>query len=250
MSQPRVLSIQVGLPRTFGVDGATDPTDRPWTSGTVKGPVEGPVWVGRMNLDGDGQADLTNHGGPDKAVLLYAAAHYPAWRDELALPALPYGGFGENCTVAGQTEEDVCIGDTYAIGDALLQISQPRQPCWKQARRWGIKDLTARIQRTGRTGWYARVLREGAIAAGQPMLLLDRPHPEWVVARATRIMGDRRARRGVALALSACPLLSAQWRAMLALPPADGEDTAPAVDQVGRPMGRELPGDGADVSPG
>jgi len=215
MNDPQLLSIQVGRPRHFGVEGAVDPMDRPWFSSFYKEPVEGPVWLGQTNLAGDGQADLENHGGADKAVLAYAGAHYPAWRMELNRPDLPYGAFAENFTIAGLTEESVCIGDIYTIGDARVQVSQPRQPCWKIARRWRIKDLTARVRETGRTGWYVRVLAEGYVEAGQPVILLERPFPRWTIAQATEIMHRRHDDPDAAAELAASPLLSPVWRETL-----------------------------------
>jgi len=134
MDTAKIVSLRVGMPRTFGREGAVDPMERPWRSGIFKEEVDEPVWLGRTNLVGDGQADLKHHGGPEKAVHVYAAAHYPAWQRELQRADLTYGAFGENFTVEGQTEETVCIGDTYRVGDAVVQVSQPRQPCWKPAR--------------------------------------------------------------------------------------------------------------------
>jgi len=211
----RLLSIQVGLPRDHGVEGAEEPMDRLWTSGFFKEPVSGAIRVGRTNLEGDGQADLVNHGGWDKAVLAYSADHYPGWRAELERHDLPFGAFGENLTVSGQSEADVCIGDTFAIGQARLQVTQPRQPCWKLARRWRVKDLPARVIATGRSGWYLRVLEEAEIEAGLPIELLERPYPEWTALHAAEIMYDRRHRVQEAHALAACPLLSAAWREVL-----------------------------------
>jgi MOSC domain-containing protein YiiM len=186
--------------------------ERPWTSGIVKTPVEGSVWLGRTNLAGDGQADLVNHGGIDKAVLAYAASHYPVWRNELALLELPFGAFGENLTIEGQNEWTVCIGDTFAVGEALVQVSQPRQPCWKLARRWKLKDMTARVQRSGRGGWYLRVLGEGTIQAGLSVVLRERPYPRWTVALANDLMFRRLQDRDALAALATCPLLSSSWR--------------------------------------
>jgi MOSC domain-containing protein YiiM len=177
--------------------------------------VAGPIWLARTNLAGDGQADLENHGGVEQAVLAYAGDHYPAWRTELALPDMPYGAFGENFTIAGQDETTVCIGDTYAIGEAIVQVSQPRGPCWKLARRWRIKDLTARVQRSGRAGWYLRVLREGHVAAGQPVRLLERPFPQWTIARVNALLNGRDDDRRAIAELAACPLLGPNWRAAL-----------------------------------
>jgi MOSC domain-containing protein YiiM len=216
MSDPIVLSIQVGLPVAMGKEEAYNPFHRRWVSGIVKQPVAGRVWLGFTHLKGDGQADLQNHGGREKAVLAYAAGHYPAWREELDRPDLPYGAFGENLTVAGLDEARVCIGDIYALGEATVQVSQPRQPCWKLARRWGLKDLPARVQQTGRGGWYLRVLGEGHVEAGQPFGLRERPYPSWTVALLNDLRYRRRDDPAEMAGLAACPLLSPNWRDAMA----------------------------------
>ncbi|MCZ7571417.1 MAG: MOSC domain-containing protein [Ardenticatenaceae bacterium] len=212
MTTPLLLSIQVGRPRQLGAGDSTDAEERSWSSGIFKEPVAGAVWLGRINLAGDDQADRKHHGGPDKAVLAYAAEHYSSWRQELSQLELPYGAFGENFTIDGLTETEVCLGDVYAIGAAQVQVSQPRQPCWKLARRWGIKDLTAQVEETGRTGWYLRVLVEGYVQSGAPVELLERPHPEWTIARAAHVMRHLRDDREAAAELAACALLSSTWR--------------------------------------
>ena len=217
MPTPSLLSIQVGMPRTLGHETAPDPMDRPWTTGFFKRPVSGPVHVGRTNVAGDGQADLHNHGGPEKAILAYAAAHYDPWRRELNIPGMPHGGFGENLTVSDLAEQEVCVGDTYRIGDqVLVQVSQPRQPCWKLGRRWRLKDLPNRVIQTGRSGWYFRVLTEGVVERGMSLVLLDRPHPRWTVARANEVLYRGKDDREATLALAQCPLLSNDWRNYLA----------------------------------
>jgi MOSC domain-containing protein YiiM len=203
----KLCSIQVALPREHGRPGAEKAMDRAWTTAFFKEPVDGPVFIGRTNLDGDRQADPEHHGGPDKAVLAYAASHYPLWREELGRE-LPHGGFGENLTVEGMDESTVCIGDVYAVGQARLQVSQPRVPCWKIARRWGIRDLSARVQRTRRTGWYLRVLVEGHVAPGDEIVLLDRPHPEWTVLRASDVLYTRPHDAARVRALAAVPALA------------------------------------------
>lgn len=212
MPQPVLLSIQVGRPAEHGNDGATDPMDRPWTSGFFKTPVAGPVFLGRTNLDGDGQADLVNHGGPDKAVCAYSADHYSAWMAEWGLPELPSGAFGENFTLGDLTEADVCIGDVWRVGEAVVQVSQPRQPCWKLARRWRVKDLPGQVVATGRTGWYFRVRKEGLVAPGVFLHLVERPFPSWTVARANRVMHHDKGDRIAAADLAAVPPLAASWR--------------------------------------
>ena len=217
MTTPHVISIQVGLPQSLGVKGALKPMDRPWTTGFCKKPVKGKIWVGSTNLRGDGQADLKHHGGAEKAVLAYVGEHYPSWRKKLQLPNFPYGAFGENLTLAGQTESSVCIGDIYDLGDARIQVSQPRQPCWKLSRRWQIRDLALQVQQTGQTGWYFRVLKEGNIEANLPLILRDRFYPQWTIKRANQIMHHELNNRESAAQLAACPLLATNWQKTLSL---------------------------------
>jgi MOSC domain-containing protein YiiM len=215
MTAPSLASIQIGQPTTHGRENATDPHDRLWTSAFFKSGLSGPVFVSRTNIAGDAQADRQNHGGVDKAVLAYAASHYDLWRQELTNVPWCHGGFGENLTLAGLTEESVCIGDVWSLGDALFQVSQPRQPCWKLARRWRITELTAMVIANGRTGWYLRVLQEGMIDAGQELTLIERPHAEWSVARANEVMHHRKADFALASKLAELPELSDAWKASL-----------------------------------
>lgn len=210
----KLLTLQAGLPRAHGSAEATDPMDKPWVSGFFKENVKGPVQVTRTHIIGDGQADLVNHGGPDKAINVYPVEHLQHWRTELKIE-LPHGAFGENFTVEGCLENDVCIGDVFRVGEVIVQASQPRQPCWKLARRWRIKDLAARVERTGLTGWYFRVLQEGMIEAPADFTLIERPHPEWPVALANEIMHHRKDDLEAARELSKCPALSASWIASL-----------------------------------
>jgi MOSC domain-containing protein YiiM len=212
----RLVSIQVGLPAVHGQPGADDPLDQPWRTGFFKAPIAGPVWLGRTNLVGDGQANRRVHGGPDKAVLGYAASHYPTWRTELDLPDLPYGAFAENFTITVLDESCVCLGDVYAIGGARVEVSQPRQPCANISHRWKLPGLTQRVEATGRHGWYMRVLDEGEVVAGEPVELLERPSPDWTIARATQAMRQRTINRAEAAALVGVPSLSDAWRKTLA----------------------------------
>jgi len=214
--EAELVSVQVGVPRTVGLVDVTDPMDQVWTTGFFKEPVAGSVRLGRVNLAGDGQADLQNHGGPEKAVNVYPGEHYPYWERDLGLQALPCGSFGENFTTEGLLEADVCIGDVFKIGDALVQLSQPRQPCWKLVRRWRVKDLALRVQQTGRTGWYFRVLREGHVQAGAKLRLIERLHPEWTVAAANDVMHQCSHDLEAARALATCPALSVRWKESLA----------------------------------
>ncbi len=211
----RIVSLRVGQPRRYGTEGAASPFDRPWVSAIAKEAVDGPLWLGREGLDGDAVADRNVHGGPEKAVLAGAVEHLPFWRELLGLEELGPGAFGENLVLEGVLEADVCIGDTFAVGEALVQVSQPRQPCWKQARRWRRPELALQMQHTGRTGWYLRVLREGHVKVGDCLSLVERPLPPWTVARANAVMHGRPVDREAAAALAELPQLASRWRESL-----------------------------------
>ena len=210
----RLLSIQVGPPRTLGNADSSAPEDRLWTTGFYKTPILGGMTLSCTGLAGDGQADLRNHGGPDKAVCVYPEDHWTFWEAELGRPPVA-GAFGENFTTRGMVESDVCIGDVFRCGEAVLQVSQPRQPCWKLARRWGIKDLALQVERTGRTGWYFRVLQEGLLEGGEVLSLIERTEAQWTVAAANEVMHHRKNDWAAAKRLAECPALSVSWRTTL-----------------------------------
>lgn len=209
-----IIGLQVGLPRKHGRADAAEPMDREWTTGFFKQPVDGELAVHALGIVGDGQADLLHHGGPDKAINSYPVEHHAPWLEELGI-ALGPGGFGENLSTRGLCEDEVCIGDIFQAGDLQLQITQPRQPCWKLSRRWRIKDLAARMERNGRTGWYFRVLNEGTIAAGNLLELVERIAPEWTIARANEVMHRCKKDASLTKELAACPGLSRSWQESL-----------------------------------
>lgn len=185
MTQPRAaqfVSVNVGLPRWVEWKG------RSVLTGIFKEPVRGPVVARQLDLDGDRQADLTVHGGPDKAVYAYPAEHYDPWRYELAPMALPWGMFGENFTTQGLIEESVLIGERLQIGLAIFVVTQPRQPCYKLALRFGRDDMLRRFVQTRRTGWYLSVEREGAVAAGDPIVRLGAPATSLSVAAVAELL--------------------------------------------------------------
>jgi MOSC domain-containing protein YiiM len=213
MSAPTatVLSIQVGLPTEHGADAISQKT---WQSGIFKYPVEGRVWLDTLNLAGDGQDDLKNHGGPFRAILTYGAVHYPVWREQLTQPALAFGAFGENLTVSDLTEDDVCLGDVYAVGEACVQVSQPRFPCWKLARRNQIGDLAARVEARGWGGWYQRVLQTGYIQPGDSYARLERPYPTYTIALLNDLVSERQTDQALCGAIAQVEALTPTWRAM------------------------------------
>jgi MOSC domain-containing protein YiiM len=211
-----LLSVQIGRPRTVGTPHAPDPMDRAFTSAIWKEPVEGRVWAGSLGLRGDSVADTRSHGGPDQALLMYAASHYPLWRAEWGRDGVGPGSFGENLTVEGVTEDEACIGDVLEIGEARFQVSHPRQPCSTLARRHQVRDMIDLVHENGRSGWYLRVLEEGYVEAGQAVRLTGRPHPDWSVRRAARAMLNRHKDRDEAHALAPVEALSREWRDRLA----------------------------------
>jgi MOSC domain-containing protein YiiM len=204
MTTPKLISIQIGKTQTYTDDQGT------WETAFFKVPVSGPVFVEATGLEGDSQTNKKHHGGPEKAVLVYSADHYPQWKEELGRK-LPYGGFAENLTVCGLNETTVCIGDTYRIGEVQLQVTQARVPCSKIPRRWGMPDLLERVLETGRFGWYCRVLQEGQVEAGLPVALIERPYPDWSAARAFEAYTQRRVLQSAAQELASLELLSEDW---------------------------------------
>jgi MOSC domain-containing protein YiiM len=180
----QLLAVFAGKPRVIG-----DVRGKPVRSAINKLPVTGSVTVRSLNIDGDEQADLTVHGGADKAVYCYPSEHYPTWQDELGRP-LEYGAFGENLTVSGFLEPSLHVGDVLSIGTAVLQISQPRFPCYKLGIKLDDPNILRPFQKSGRSGFYCRVLEEGTIEAGQPIALvrraLDQPTIAALVARVNK----------------------------------------------------------------
>jgi MOSC domain-containing protein YiiM len=160
--------------------------------GFSKNPVEGPMRVGRLNLYGDQQADLSVHGGPDKAVYAYPAEHYEYWRAELPDIELPRGIFGENLTIEGLLEDKVNIGDRFQIGSAVLMVTQPRMPCYKFGIKFGREDINKRFLRSRRTGFYFSVLKEGEVRAGDAVKLISRDENNVTVADITRLYVSER----------------------------------------------------------
>lgn len=183
-------------------------------SGIDKKPVLGRQKITRTGLAGDKQGDTRHHGGPEKAVHHYPADHYGAWRREGIEAAAP--AFGENITTRGLSEADICIGDVFRFGSALLQVSQGRQPCWRLNARFDRPDMAVRVQKSGRTGWYYRVLEEGWAEAGDALVLHGRPQPDWPLARTIELLYTRTMDMEALDRLSKLPELAQSWRDLAA----------------------------------
>lgn len=172
-------------------------------------------FLNETGFENDQQADLSVHGGLEKAVHHYSAEHYPAWQSELDPAAADFGPgrFGENIATHGMTEADLCIGDVLTLGSAVVEISQGRQPCWKLNAHTGIETMAALFQQTARTGWYYRVLKPGTAGIGDEIRRLECPNPGWTVERVTRARLNPRLDPEIAATLAALPRLAPGWAA-------------------------------------
>lgn len=206
----QLVSVNVALPHVIG----TQRNGRQIISGIAKQPVTAPeLLLSHLNLEGDRQADLSVHGGPDKAVYAYPAEHLPRWNEELETNFGP-GTFGENLTTAGMLEDEVRIGDIWAWGDARLQVVQPRSPCYKLATITGRPDIGKRMVRNGRTGWYLRVLEPGRVPVAGTIQIIER-HPGGVtVLAAHRASLPSATTEEIARVATVGPL-AASWKAFL-----------------------------------
>jgi len=184
-----------------------------------KQPVSRAQYLEEHRFRQDQQGDTVHHGGPEKAVHHYAAEHYPKWAEDLAgLPVqnLQEGGFGENLSTLGLTEEGVAIGDIFELGDAVIQVSQPRQPCWKLNHRFNVPDMALRVQTSRRTGWYYRVLQTGWVQPDDPLRRIGRSQPDWTVARVLRALYHERLEGDELAALADMAELSPRLRELAA----------------------------------
>ncbi|GAB6489080.1 cytoplasmic protein [Bacillus sp. UMTAT18] len=201
----QLLSLNIGLPKEVTYGGKVIHT------GINKKQVKEPVYLSFVKFNGDGQADLVHHGGVDKAVCVYTGDHYPYWEKELNQD-LVYGAFGENITVSDMREEDVCIGDTFKLGQAIVQVTQPRQPCFKLAKKYNIPKLPLYFQETGYTGFYFRVLKEGWVSSVDTLKRLQ-SNPKGVsVAFANRIMHKEKQNIEGIKRILEVNALSSSWR--------------------------------------
>ena len=202
----QVISVNVGQPREVIWKSRTVMT------GIFKEPVSGRIAVRRLNLEGDRQADLTVHGGPDKAIYAYPAEYYQYWKEQFPRMELPWGMFGENLTIRGLSEETVSIGDRFQVGSAQLVVKQPRVPCYKLGLKFGRDDILKRFLQSGLTGFYFAVLKEGEVAAGDLISLLQRDEGQVKVADITRLYHQDRHNLDLLRRVLAVESLPEVWR--------------------------------------
>jgi len=182
----KIVSLNTGLPRDVLWHGSTVST------GIFKDPVGRRLALRKLNLDGDGQADLTVHGGEYKAVYCYPLEHYGFWKTELPGRELPMGIFGENFTLLGSSEDSVHLGDRFSVGSAEVVVTQPRLPCYKLGIRFGSDDMVKRFFVSGRSGFYLAVVREGEVGVGDEMTLLGREADLVPVSEIVRLYAAKR----------------------------------------------------------
>lgn len=197
--------------------GRVQPFTRPGTQSAIdKQPQQGQLKVSTLGLHGDEQGDLRVHGGVEKAIHHYPLEHYARWADELgAHPLLTQpGAFGENFSTTGWSEHDVCLGDRIRVGTALLEVSQGRMPCWKLSDRFAVANLALRVQQSGRTGWYYRVLEQGVVSAGDSLQRVERPFADWSLARLSAVLFDKQVETQLLRECLALPLVPS-WRRTL-----------------------------------
>ena len=202
----KVVAVSVGRPREVEWRGRRVDTS------IFKTPVSGRVHVGRLNLEGDEQADLSVHGGAEKAVYAYPAEHYARWRHELPDAELGWAAFGENLTTEGLLETDVRIGDRYRVGTAELVVTQPRMPCFKLAVRFGRADMVKRFQQSGRSGFYCSVAREGEVGAGDAIEQIARDDAGLTVADVVSLYVTDATNQALLARASEHPALPEGWR--------------------------------------
>ena len=205
----KIISVNVGLPRLVLRDG------EPVSTGIFKEPTPHRVMMRTLNLDGDRQADLSVHGGPEKAVYVYPSEHYEFWTRELPDKELPWGVFGENFTTTGLLETGVNIGDKFRIGMAEVMVTQPRMPCYKLGIRFGRADIIKRFLVSERTGFYLSVLKEGEVGAGDELELIERNAAGVKVVEVTRLYSSDKDNVEVLRRLIALEELPESWREYL-----------------------------------
>jgi MOSC domain-containing protein YiiM len=177
----KIVSVNVGRPRLLSFKGAT------FSTGIFKAPVRGRVMLRRTNLDGDRQADLSVHGGPDKAVYGYPSEHYDYWSKQLPGHDLPWGAFGENFTTAGMLEKEVSVGDRYRVGSAVVMVKTPRLPCFKLAAKFRRDEIIEEFLKSGFSGFYFSVVDEGKVGAGDEFQFLGGETPTLTILDAFRL---------------------------------------------------------------
>jgi MOSC domain-containing protein YiiM len=207
---PSLVSIQVGKPRV--VPGVVLQDGQEVSTGIFKSPVQGRVQLRWLDLEGDQQADLTVHGGQDKAVYAYPSEHYPYWQKQLPGVDLPWGAFGENFTTAGLLEDTVCLGDSFRVGTSEVVVTQPRLPCFKLNLKFERGDMAKKFTASHRSGFYLRVLKEGEVGAGDEIVSLHQDENRVSISDTMRIFRQDDGWKELLQRALRVKYLAASWR--------------------------------------
>lgn len=207
----RVVSISIGTPKFIPTGGS-----RPLKSSFLREPVEGKIFLGFEGFDRDQVADPRLHGGIHKAVCVYSRDHFDFWKEEKGLD-LPIPAFGENLTVDQLTEHDVCIGDKFQLGEAQVEVSQPREPCHKINKVYGDKEMACKVKSSGYTGYYFRVLKQGYVSPGDELILLEQGEGRFSIEEVNSFVSKSRDKKNMERLSMATQLtaLTPEWRQLL-----------------------------------
>lgn len=211
----KIVSLQIGKAKYYGDKNSKDFFDKEWESGSFKEVVDTQVWTDKLGLSGDEVADKVHHGGEEKAIFANSYENYEIWAKFLGFKTIPFGALAENLTISGLHESGVCLGDIHKIGSVVLQVSQPRKPCWKISKRWNNKKFTHEIYTTGLTGWYYRVLEEGFLATGDEVVLLSRGDGQISILDANMAFANPIMHREILEKILSVPSLAQSYRASI-----------------------------------
>lgn len=208
----KVLSVQVGCAKTYGDAGSKDFLEKEWQSASFKEVSKTPLYASFNGLAGDEVADKMHHGGVDKAIFANSYENYAHWASFLGVEQLPFGALAENLTIQGLHESSVMLGEIHQIGTALLQVSQPRKPCWKISRRWNHKAFTNEIFTSGLTGWYYKVLQEGIISTGDEVRVISAETPKISILEANNAFCEPEKYRHILETILEIPSLASSYK--------------------------------------
>lgn len=208
----KILSVQVGRAKTYGDAQSKDFLEKEWQSASFKEVSNTPLFAHFMGFFGDEVADTVHHGGVDKAIFANSYENYAHWASFLEQKSLPFGALAENLTITGLHEQSVMLGEVHQIGTAILQVSQPRKPCWKISRRWNHKAFTNEIFTSGLTGWYYKVLQEGLIGSDDEIKVIQQKTPQISILKANEAFREPEKYKSILETILDIPSLASSYQ--------------------------------------
>ncbi|MBP1680436.1 MAG: hypothetical protein H6Q35_775 [Proteobacteria bacterium] len=208
----KILSVQVGRAKTYGDAQSKDFLEKEWQSASFKEVSHTPLFANFTGFSGDEVADTIHHGGVDKAIFANSYENYAHWASFLEQKSLPFGALAENLTITGLHEQSVMLGEVHQIGTAILQVSQPRKPCWKISRRWNHKAFTNEIFTSGLTGWYYKVLQEGLIGSDDEIKVIQQKTPQISILKANEAFREPEKYQSILETILDIPSLASSYQ--------------------------------------